>query len=65
MLDMNDFIKTVQAAALNAVEAGKPTSIIFGTVQSTSPLTVFVDAKLTIPEKAIVLSRKVTVEWRA
>ena len=71
MLDMNDFIKTVQAAALNAVEAEKPTSIIFGTVQSTSPLTVFVDAKLTIPEKAIVLSRnvtdfdtEVTVEWR-
>ena len=71
MLDMNDFIKTVQAAALNAVEAGKPTSIIFGTVQSTSPLTVFVDAKLTIPEKAIVLSRnvtdfdtEVTVVWR-
>ena len=71
MLDMNDFIKTMKNAAVDAVEAGKPTSVIFGTVQSVSPLTVFVYAKLTIPEKALVLSRNVTdfdtavtVNWR-
>lgn len=71
MLDMNDFIKTMKSAAVDAVEAGKPTSVIFGEVKSVSPLAVFVDAKLTIPEKALALSRnvtdfdtEVTVNWR-
>ena len=71
MLDTGDLLKAVQEASIAAVAASKPTDILFGTVQSVSPLTVFIDAKLLIPEKALALSRnvtdfdtEVTVQWR-
>lgn len=70
MRDMNDFIKTFQEAAVKAVEAGKPTTVLFGTVTSVSPLTVYVDSKLIITEEFLKLARnvtdfdtEVTVDW--
>lgn len=70
MRDMNDFLKAVQEAAVKAVEAGKPSAVMFGTVRSVSPLTVFVDSKLIITEEFIRLARnvtdydtEVTVDW--
>lgn len=57
---MADLIHSIKTAALEAVEAGKPCDVMFGTVMSTAPLTVSVDQKLVLGEKQLVLTRYVT-----
>lgn len=45
---------------MEAVEAGKPVTILFGTVISASPLKIQVDQKSIYTERMLVLSRNVT-----
>ncbi|AJS59848.1 DUF2577 domain-containing protein [Paenibacillus sp. IHBB 10380] len=45
----------IKQAALDAVKAGSPTAIQFGTVLSTSPLEISVDQRLTLTEAFLVV----------
>lgn len=44
-LDANELVRLVKRAAVEAVLAGKPMSVCFGTVISASPLKIRVDQK--------------------
>lgn len=53
-------LSAMQQAAVQAVKAGKPMQILFGTVTSLNPLTVESDAKLVIPAEMLRLSGAVS-----
>lgn len=53
-------VELVKKAAVEAVEAGKPVSFLFGEVISASPLKIQVDQKSIYTEKMLVLTRNVT-----
>ena len=55
-----NLIESIKKAALDAVEASKPTTIVYGKVTSTSPLKVNVEQKLTLTDAQLVLTRNVT-----
>lgn len=58
--DLNDFMKAIKKAAVEAVNASKPTAIVFGKVISTSPLKINVDQKLTLTKAQLILTKNVT-----
>ena len=60
MFDMGDFLKVVKKTAVDAVNASKPTDVVFGTVVSISPLKIKIDQKLILTSTQLVLSRNVT-----
>ena len=45
-LDINQLVKAVKQAAVEAVQASGPMSVCFGTVTSASPLKIQVDPKM-------------------
>lgn len=49
-------VENIKRAALDAVRASMPSGVYYGTVQSTSPLKVVVEQKMTLTEKQLVLS---------
>ncbi len=53
---MHDFFEMIKNIAVNAVNAGKPVHIMFGTVKETSPFSVEVasDLRFTLPSKFLV-----------
>lgn len=57
---MPNALELVKKAAVEAVEAGKPVSFLFGEVISASPLKIQVDQKSIYTEKMLVLTRNVT-----
>lgn len=57
---MPDAVEVVKKAAVEAVEAGKPVNILFGTVLSASPLKIQVDQKSIYTSKMLILTRNVT-----
>ena len=59
-LDVYKRQELVKKAAVEAVEAGKPVNLLFGTVISASPLKIQVDQKAIYTEKMLVLTRNVT-----
>ena len=58
-LDMTGFLNDVKRAAVEAVKAGKPFSLAFGKVISTSPLTVEIDQKLKLSASQLILTNAV------
>ena len=60
MRDANDLLMTIKKAAVEAVEASKPTTLVFGKVISSSPLKVNVEQKMTLSAAQLVLTRNVT-----
>lgn len=56
MSDMAGLLDNIKRAALQAVDSTNPAGLYFGTVDSTSPLTVTIDQKLTLGEKQLILS---------
>ena len=60
MADFNELIEVVKQAAIDAVKALKPTSVIFGKVAGADPLQIDVEQKLTLERRQLILSRKVT-----
>lgn len=60
MLDSSDLVKTIQEAAINAVNEAKPSDIFFGTVQTVSPLSVFVEQKLILTEEFLIVPENLT-----
>lgn len=57
---MSNMVQLVKQAATEAVEAGKPVQILFGTVLSADPLQIQIDSKTTYTEKMLILTRNVT-----
>lgn len=57
---MFDLVEAVKQAALEAVEAKDPMSFRFGKVVKASPLEIWIDQKLTIPESALILTGMVS-----
>lgn len=60
MPDYSGLMDAVKRAAVDAVEAGKPSGIFFGKVISTSPLQICVEQKMTLGMAQLVLTRNVT-----
>ncbi len=69
--DFSELTTAIKKAALEAMESSKPVNVCFGTVESTNPLTINVEQKMTLGEKQLVLCRSVTeyttmatVQWQ-
>ena len=60
MFDYNDLLIAIKKAALDAVEAGKPSDFCFGKVTNTSPLTISIEQKMTLGVAQLILTRNVT-----
>lgn len=64
-LDINELVRAVKQAAVEAVKADGPMAVSFGTVTSASPLKIQVDQKKTLTEAQLILTdavRDYTVE---
>ncbi len=60
MPDAMELANKVKEISVNAVEATKPMQIMFGTVSSISPLRIYIEQKLELEEKHLILTRNVT-----
>ena len=60
MADFSELLDIMKQTASEAIQAGSPVTVVFGTVTSDSPLSVKVDSKLQLGEKQLVLTRNVT-----
>lgn len=60
MSDYSILTRLIKTAATEAVETAKPVAVLFGTVQSVSPLSIFVDQKTILEAHEIILSERVT-----
>lgn len=60
MYDANDLVKLIKRMATEAVNAAKPSNMVFGTVISEDPLKIKVDQKMILTTAQLVLSRNVT-----
>lgn len=58
--DFNDLLRIIKKAAVEAVNASKPTAIVYGKVISISPLKINVEQKMTLTAAQLVLTRNVT-----
>lgn len=59
-LDINEMIRAVKRAAIDAVNAQKPCNVFYGIVSKTDPLEIVVEQKMTLTAAQLVLSRNVT-----
>ena len=55
MLDTNDLLVAIKKAAIDAVENIKPVNIVFGKIDSTIPLSVNVENKLTLSNEQLIM----------
>ena len=53
-----DLVQAIKQAAVDAVEAGKPTALVYGTVSGVKPLTVCIDQKLSISAPFLVTPKR-------
>lgn len=60
MNDAGELVRLIKKAAVEAVEADKPTAFCFGKVLCTEPLKISVDQRLVLGEKQLVLTKAVT-----
>lgn len=57
---MPNMVSIIKQASAEAIEQGKPVNLIYGVVETTSPLAIRVDQKLLLQENFLVLCRQVT-----
>lgn len=60
MHNANDLLTLIKRAAIEAVDASKPATVVFGKVTSISPLKINVEQKMTLTDMQLVLTRNVT-----
>lgn len=58
-LEINALVRAVKQASVEAVNAGNPMSVCFGTVTSVSPLSIMVDQKKTLTDAQLILTDNV------
>lgn len=56
----NELVGLIKKISLDAVEAGKPADILFGTVENINPLVISIDQKLKLSGDRVVLTERVT-----
>ena len=61
-LDINELVRLVKQAAVEAVRAGAPMAVCYGTVLSPSPLKIQVDQKKILGEAQLILCG--TTTWK-
>lgn len=59
MADIEEFLKIVKKAAVDAVNAEKPAAVCFGKVVGTSPLEISVEQKMTLGAAQLILTNTV------
>lgn len=57
---MSNLVEIIKKAALEAVSASNPTSLVIGMVTSTSPLQITIEQRLTLDEDFLILTKNVT-----
>lgn len=57
---MPNLIETIKMAAIDAINASNPTAILFGTVQSTNPLLINIEQRLTLDDSHLILTSLVS-----
>ena len=57
---MHNMLNIIKQAALEAVEASAPVQVLYGTVESASPLSVRVDQRFTLSKKFLVVPEYLT-----
>ena len=60
MPDFTGLVETIKQAALDAVSATKPAAIMFGRVESSNPLQITLEQRLTLGPLQLILTRNVT-----
>lgn len=60
MHDFKNLIPIIKKAAIDAVNASKPTAIVYGKVISSSPLKINIEQKMTLTAAQLVLTRNVS-----
>ena len=63
MADYTELLQALKRAAVEAVEAGKPVILCYGTVTSVEPLQIQVEQKLTLEKEQLELTRAVQDYW--
>ena len=58
-LEINELVRAVKQAALEAVKADGPMMVCYGTVTATAPLRIMVDQKKTLTEAQLILTDNV------
>lgn len=58
-LDINELVRLVKQAAVDAVRAGAPVAVCYGTVTGTGPLRITVDQKKILGEAQLILTDNV------
>jgi len=58
-LDINELVRAVKQAAVEAVRADNPMGVCFGTVVSAAPLKIMIDQKKPLTEAQLILTNNV------
>lgn len=56
----NEWIESIKKIVLQAVEAGKPCNILFGTVEKLAPMTIRVDQKTVLEKRQLLVPHGLT-----
>lgn len=59
-LNINEMIRAVKRAAIDAVNAQKPCNVFYGIVSKADPLEILVEQKMMLTAAQLILSRNVT-----
>lgn len=57
----NDLVRTIKKAAVDAVNAQNPTTLVFGKVLGVNPLQIQIEQKITLDDKQIIRTKHVTI----
>jgi len=60
LADFTGLVEVIKQASLDAVNASKPSSVVFGKVVSASPLQINIEQKITLEGPQLILTRNVT-----
>ncbi len=60
MSDYTDLVQIIKRAAIDAVEQRKPCDVLFGTVQSVAPLSIFVEMGMVLEADELILGEHLT-----
>lgn len=60
MRDFNDLLTLIKKAAIEAVNATKPTKVVYGKVKSINPLKIMIEQRMILEKPQLVISKKFT-----
>lgn len=57
---MSNLVELIQQISAETQRAGQPTDLVYGTVKSTSPISIMIDQKVTLTSEFLILTKSVT-----